>query len=335
MEGYGPVQIFLHMIWEEFFDRHGEILLRLSCLSRDPFRWHNVLQSLIHGSTWPGTAAGFVNLCTALLHQSGGRGCSSGCDFCGENSSFQAVCHSVFTALNYPSPKRQNGQNKFVQRFTKFIVSLCIDKDSPIRASLQEWVYTEDCCLISQLPPFENMPREFFFEKYRAVFSQSETTPNVTPTEFLIVLMAKCWEASVVQGGSRFDQIMLEDLVNVVDNAGVVDIATVSNAYSCSQISLHTVEVIKHTLRVVFLPVDLWSRPPTPLCVDEGLMRCTEFMEPSVLLSVLKCMLSAPNAIPPLNGTNESKFDYSVTNVVVDQFDISMFISCRCIHMFM
>lgn len=331
-------------------------------LSRNPFLWNSVVRGLSHGSTWPGTAQAYRLLLGALLlgEDDFSAVCDSQCEFCGSDSLFQTILKSILTALDYPKPpasrkQQHSSEELFVISFVKFATDLVFSSDSPYREKLAK-LFLIDLrqkknsleCPISFFPSlfeiFQTIQDpSYFYAKLSHYFPPSKPSIHKrqsfpSPSSFLLLVGAKIIEAVTVESGKNFDAIMQESIKNFVSSLPVSAIHSPLNTSSSltlmnpSLLASSLIQVIRHSLVTVILPPTEWGCATTPdnsvriqqlLKSDNPqLERCTQFMEPSAVLSVIRFMLTQPNAIPNLSGNNEGKFNYFIGKINFLNFDI-------------
>ena len=355
-------QIFLDGVWREFGPTQGwKILLNLSHLAKDPFRWHTVLEAFAKGSTWPGTGLGYRLLLGAVLVGEQRVTCNSTCEFCGNKSNFQSFLHSVFTALNYPrppsvqsgSPSSSSSGEGFISTFVGFLIQLFVTPQSPFRQEVGDIVRDladTSTCLISRLPGWvtffqrldHDTGREWFFSLLSKSFRVSRLKPiaGLCISNFWLVMAAKGWEAATVEGGRKFDRLMISGVREMLEadpgsDYPVSDIDVTQDRFHRIEhpeiIARATIELVRCSLASMFIPPTDWGQISGPSSVSvenflrtgKPLERCSSFMEPSTVLLILKHMLTRPGAIPNLKGNSEGRFDYSVENIKIKDFDLS------------
>ena len=362
-----PVQIILGEVWREFGPRDGwKILSNLSHLAKDPFRWHTVLESLSRGSTWPGTGLGYRLLLGSVFLGERNVECDSRCMYCGHRSNFQFFLHSILTALNYPrapsvgssSPSNLTSSGEgFINTFVRFIIDLFVSDKSPFRAEIGSLVSSlspsDKRCLIHRLPGLvtffrkldHDEGREIFFIKLAKWFKVDESLfdpKQLSISSFFLVIAAKGWEAATVEGGRRFDRMMIAGVVEFFSceksDTKHASLVPFDKSPSLPMVLDHpeivartTIELVRCSLASMFIPPTDWGAISGTMSAEvenflrsgKPLERCSAFMEPSTVLMILRHMLSRPGAIPNLKGSNEGRFDYSVENIRIRNFDLS------------
>lgn len=176
MTAENPLQIILSALWSAFGPvQAAPVLSRLAKLSRNPFKWHTVIQGLTHSSTWQGTALAYRLLLGAVLFgESTEATCDSHCEFCGHHSVFQTTVKSFHTALNYPKVSHSQSRVSFVNKFIGVVMHVLTGEASPLRIYLAEIIgkvksesTPEKMCPLSLFPDLLRILdleyREFFF----------------------------------------------------------------------------------------------------------------------------------------------------------------------------
>ena len=360
------VQMVFESVWHQFAAEHGsEVISQLASVSRNPFVWHNVIQGLMHASTWPGTALAYRQLIGAILFGDDSSSCDSTCEYCGSESIFQTIANAFHTGLNYPrrSPKGNITEpQQFMPRFLEFVLDVSLSRSSPFRegfsiiiAEIRERRRREDdCCPISVFPSLIEFfstaggSSAYFFgrlkSKFRSVgvhqneLRRKRHIPSIS--SFFIMLGAKMFEGSIVEGGRNFDSILLSSVSRLIHSLPEeIDMYTISPVSSpmlefrrSEQSASALIQIIKHSLVAMFLPPTEWSAGPNQsidqIVKNEKLERCTQFMEPSAVLSVIRYLLTRPGVIPTLSGNNEGKFNYVISKVRIVKFDLDR---CVCL----
>ena len=302
----GVVDGILEIVWTEF--DCATLMCHVAQVARDPFRWHTVLQALMHGSTWPSTARGFTLLLSPKSN------CKSSCRYCGKDSRAQQIIHSVFTVLNVPG---KSSEKHFLKFFCAKVFQILINRDSSFRSVILDQVAERDAiCILKDIPTIIELFSQFGENKFSEYFfSNFENSSEIPVSSFLILLGTKMWEAATVENGRNFDNIMYEYFPKVPIQFGKRILG------DKHIVAFSAIEIVRHTLRTMFLPVSLWSH----LADKENsgqLNRCTSFMELSVILQIIKEMLLVPGAIPALTG-QAAKFQYVVDGIKINVCDIS------------
>jgi hypothetical protein len=159
-----------------------------------------------------------------------------------------------------------------------------------------------------------------------------------------MLLSAKAWEASTVESGKRFDSLMTRAVVEYASALPLIahghpdhhprsfHIIQVINR---PVLAASLVQLIKNSLVSLFLPPTDWIVPGQQWIGQlhsalkaERLERCSVFMEPSAVLSVVRHMISQPGTIPDLSGSNEGKFNYAISGIKIVKFDLDR---CVCL----
>jgi len=159
---------------------------------------------------------------------------------------------------------------------------------------------------------------------------------------FFLVLSAKNWEASTVEGGRKFDRIMTHTvrdfLLRAEDKSPrisspppimIIPTPLTSPITHPEIIARSIIELVKSSLGTLYVPPTEWNAGTTMPAAQhtvgsiQTLERCTAFMEPSTVLMVLKSMLSKPGTIPDLKGNSDGRFDYAIEKVRIKSFDLS------------
>ena len=357
MTAENPVQIILSALWSAFGPvQAAHVLSRLAKLSRNPFKWHSVIQGLTHASTWPGTALAYRLLVGSVLFGESAEGttCDSHCEFCGHHSVFQTSVKSFHTALNYPKVSHSSlPPVSFVNKFIDVIMHVLTGEASPLRIHLAEIIgkakseSTPETCPLSLFPDLLRILdleyREYFFSVLSLYFPPDRSlahSPSARRTRvpsvssFLVMLGAKGYESVTVEGGREFDSLMIEAVVDFTSSLPVevmsvpIQHSPRPHAIASPQLlSTSLINVIKHSLVSMFLPPSEWMANfafDNVILKDvTQLQRCRQFMEPSAVLSVIRHMLTQPGGIPDLNGSNEDKFNYHIGDIKITNFDIN------------
>lgn len=353
----------LGQLWEEFGAEHASpVLSSVARLSKSPFLWHSVMQTLAHSSTWAGTGQGMRLLLGAVFLDENPETvlCDSHCEFCGNESSLQIFLKSISTAVFYPkSPpvKLPVGRISFATKFSEFFVFVLTAADSPYRdqasRAISQW--RQDCRSNRAMCPIKSIPNVFgifsdstyFFSHLKRIFQNSSSGDSTPPAgkrqrtsvpsvaSFIAVLSAKAFEASTVESGRNFDSIMLKFIASFVASLPVGEGLPVLKSRVGSGIEEPTmaaaslVQLVKNSLVTLFLPPTEWRVPGASLVGQlnsalkaDRLERCNQFMEPSAVLSVIRHMMSATGVIPDLAGNNEGKFNFSISGIKVVKFDL-------------
>jgi hypothetical protein len=355
------VQIVFGSVWQRFALEHGsDVITRLANLSRNPFLWNNVIQGLMHASTWPGTALAYRQLIGVIFFEEKPETiiCDSTCEYCGSESVFQTIVNAIHTAVNYP---RLSGSSqkpaKFIPLFVQFLLDVSLSHSSPFREQLSRVLFTArnqtkgSTCPIALLPTifeiFNSVEfSEYFFGKLKFFFlpyisNRKPRTSTPTVSSFFLMVLAKSYEGSTVESGRNFDSILLNSVVKFVETLPAnVDMYAISSPVSSPRFVFKRpdkcasalIQIIRNSLISMFLPPTEWAAGPTqsngqPLKIDR-LERCTQFMEPSAVLAIIRYMLTRPGAIPNLTGNNEGKFNYVISKVNVTKFDLDR---CVCL----
>ena len=334
-ESLGSIPIVLSGLWTEFGQAHGaRCLANLARLSRDTFRWHGVLRGLSHGSSWPGTACSFRLLFGCVFLAESAPSCDSTCESCGRESALQRFLHSVL--VNRVDGRRATPDSfaPFITTFVRFLTSLLLSHDSPFRAVASKTlsdVQQRLCgaCPVAEFPSVFELMHQVYGERFSRYFflklgeffegsARRKSTESVTA--FLLSLAALGWEASTVDGGRDFDS----RLRGACENAASTRLTPctppcITPLLQPELLATSLVELLRHTVAALYLPPTHWAAGSSSRVF---LQRCDQFMEPSVLLSVVKQMLMQPGSIPRLTGSHEGKFHYCVENVLVTNCDI-------------
>jgi hypothetical protein len=355
------VPTVIEAVWRAFGDRHASrVMDAMSKLSRNPFLWNSVVRGLSHGSTWPGTAQAYRLLLGAVLLGEedffSNEVCDSQCEFCGAESIFQVGLRAFHTALNYPKPPvssaHKSSGGTFILLFARFLCDLTLSPDSPYAEQLGQLfreLGKQAGCPISLFPSVFTIFKKgddsnaYFFSKLSNHFSATDNTgrkknsglPSVS--SFILMLGAKAFEAATVESGRNFDKIMLECVEKFAKSLPEPHIPQISSQTKLLPLMVNPgllassmVQIIRHSLVTVLLPPTEWIITPDPNLRMEQLLksekpvleRCTQFMEPSAVLSVIKYMLTRPEAVPNLSGNNEGKFNYFIGKINFLSFDI-------------
>lgn len=356
--------VILDGLWKEFSAEHiGDVFARLASLSRNPFHWHTVLQGLMHASTWPGTAQAYRLLIGAVLLKESPQNisCDSKCEFCGHDSLFQSTMRSIHTSLNYPkavssSGSRTSSSPPFIPKFLRFLVQVITACESPYRVAFGEELLrirkklNGNSCPLSFFPSlidiFNVDGRQFFFSLLSSHFGHPVSKKKVRSTSpsvlgFMLMMGGSIYEAVTVESGRNFDHVMNSAIMAFIETLPKSDAGNAHsnlpylpgpmvNAHVCA-VSL--IQVIRHSLVSMFLPPTEWPALDSTANVNEMLKnerleRCSRFMEPSAVLSIIRYMLTRPEAIPTLSGNNDGKFNYVISKIKVVKFDIDR---CVCL----
>jgi hypothetical protein len=186
----------------------------------------------------------------------------------------------------------------------------------------------------------------YFFSKLETHFPAFPVSPKKvrkthfpSPSSFFLLLVAKILEAVTVESGKNFDKIMMESVKTFLsslpkspyplDRQQSSSTPVISNP---GLLASSLIQVIRHSLVTAVLPPTEWASvtiDPFEVRMQEllksekpRLERCTQFMEPSAVLSVIRYMLTRPDAIPNLSGNNEGKFNYCIGKIKFSNFDI-------------
>jgi len=287
--------------------------------------------------------------------------CDSTCEFCGADSLFQTTVNAVHTALNYPrvastTHPESSSRVSFFPKFMEFVLDVCLSRSSPYREGFGEiiskWKHeslskTNQSCPISMAPSIVEIfstqdNGRYFFASLRKTF-RSTVSPDPpvrmrtalpSVSSFFIMMLAKMYEAGTVEGGRNFDNILsactikfAEPLPSELAKTSLSPVASPRfRFYGTQQCATSLVEIIRHSLVSMFLPPTEWTMATGPsidqILKADKLERCTQFMEPSAVLSVIRYMLTQPGAIPNLSGNNEGKFNYVISKIKILNFDI-------------
>jgi hypothetical protein len=359
------VQIAFGSVWQQFASEHAsDVVVRLSQMSRNPFVWHNVIQALMHASTWPGTALAYRQLLGAILlgETPGNVSCDSSCEFCGSDSVFQSTMNALHTGINYPRLSSASSvsaapKEYFLPKYIEFLLDVALSRTSPYRHQFGEilgaWKRSrsQNTCPISLAPTLVEVfssqdDSAYFFGKLKLFFGtpnteQKKRTAVPSVSSFFLLTLAKMYEGATVESGRNFDAILFACVSKFANSLPPsVEVHMISPVSSPrfgllrpQQCATSLVQIIRHSLVSMFLPPTEWTSLVAPNSVEqmvksEKLERCTQFMEPSAVVSVIRHMLTRPEAIPNLSGNNEGKFNYVISKVKVVKFDIDR---CVCL----